>query len=52
MCLACVDKKSHIEHLQKLAAKLMEEGMIDKLSECKTDEELYLTINSSSKEDA
>jgi len=52
MCLACVDKKSHIEHLQKLAAKLMEEGMIDKLSECKTDEELYLTINSSRKEDA
>lgn len=50
MCLACVDKQSHIEYLQKLATKLMEKGMIDKLSECKTDEELYQTINSSGKE--
>lgn len=45
MCMACVDKQSHIEHLQKLAMKLMEEGMIDKLSRCETDDELYKTIN-------
>lgn len=45
MCMACVDKQSHIEHLQKLAVKLMEEGMIDKLGRCETDDELYKTIN-------
>ena len=45
MCMACVDKQSHIEHLQKLAMKLMEEGMIDKLGRCETDDELYKTIN-------
>lgn len=45
MCMACVDKQSHIEHLQKLAVKLMEEEMIDKLGRCETDDELYKTIN-------
>lgn len=45
MCLACVDKESHIEHLQKLAVKLMEEDMIEKLSNCETADELYKTIN-------
>lgn len=45
MCMACVDKQSHIEHLQKVAVKLMEEGMIDKLGRCETDNELYKTIN-------
>lgn len=45
MCLACVDKEAHIELLQKIAVKLMTPGMIDKLAECKTDNELYLVIN-------
>lgn len=45
MCLACVDKEAHIELLQKIAVKLMTPGMIDKLAECKTDNELYLAIN-------
>ena len=51
MCMACVDKKSHIDHLQKIAAKLMEKGMIEKLSNCSSDEELYSTINGVWKEE-
>ena len=45
MCLACKDKQSHIEKLQKIALRLMEPGMIDALAECKDKEELYQTIN-------
>ena len=45
MALACVDKDSHISLLQKVAVKLMKEGMIDKLSACESDEELYDLIN-------
>ena len=51
MCLACVDQKSHIDHLKKIAEKLMEDGMIDKLSKCDSDQDLYKTINSKRKED-
>ena len=52
MCLACVDQKSHIDHLKKIAEKLMEEGMIEKLSNCNSDKELYETINGKGKEEA
>ena len=45
MCMACVDKKSHINHLQKIAEKLMEKGMIEKLTNCNSDYELYSIIN-------
>ena len=45
MALACVDKDSHIGYLSKIAMKLMKEGMIEKLSSCETDEELYELIN-------
>ena len=45
MCMACVDKKTHINHLQKIAARLMEQGMIEKLSNCNSDYELYMAIN-------
>ena len=45
MCLACVDKESHIGQLQKIARKLMVEGTIDKLAESETAEELYRIIN-------
>lgn len=45
MCLACVDKESHIELLQKIAVKLMSQGAIERLSNCKTDDELYQEIN-------
>lgn len=46
MCLACVDKVSHLEKLQGIAEKLMIDGMIDQISKCQTDLELYNLINS------
>ncbi|MBR5341924.1 MAG: PTS sugar transporter subunit IIA [Erysipelotrichaceae bacterium] len=45
MCLACVDKESHIGKLSKIAMKLMEKDMIEKLANCDSKEELYKTIN-------
>jgi len=45
LCLACTDKKSHMEKLQKVAMKLMEQGMIEALGKCQSSEELYKTIN-------
>lgn len=45
MCLACVDNKSHIGYLQKIASILMKEGMIDNLCKCKSEEEMYSIIN-------
>ncbi|MBQ6478759.1 MAG: PTS sugar transporter subunit IIA [Erysipelotrichaceae bacterium] len=45
MCLACVDKVSHIETLQKIARVLMRKGSIERLAESKTVEELYQRIN-------
>ena len=45
MCLACVDKTSHIETLQKIARVLMQKGSIERLAESKTVEELYQKIN-------
>ena len=45
MCLACTDKVSHIETLQKIARILMREGSIERLAEAKTVEELYSRIN-------
>ena len=45
MCLACVDKTSHIETLQKIARVLMQKGSIERLVESKTVEELYQRIN-------
>ena len=45
MCLACTDKTAHIEKLQKIAMKLMQEGTIERLAACETAEELYHIIN-------
>jgi len=45
MCLACVDKQSHIEKLQKVAMHLMEKGKIEALIRCENEEELYEMIN-------
>ena len=45
MCLACTDRESHIGNLSKIAMRLMEKDMIEKLSLCQSDEELYETIN-------
>lgn len=45
MCLACTDRQSHMEKIQKIALRLMKEGMIDDLAACKTKEELYEVFN-------
>ncbi|MBQ1483586.1 MAG: PTS sugar transporter subunit IIA [Erysipelotrichaceae bacterium] len=45
MCLACTDRQSHMEKIQKIAMRLMEEGTIERLAECKTDKELYEVFN-------
>lgn len=45
MCLACTDKEAHIQLLSEVARKLMNDGIIDKLLQCKDLEELYQLIN-------
>ena len=45
MCLACVDKHSHMEAIQKVGRKLMAEGIIEELTECNNEEEIYQLIN-------
>lgn len=45
MTLACVDKQAHIERLQSIAMKLMEEGIIDQMCQCESDDELYHLLN-------
>lgn len=45
MCLACKDKGDHMEYLQKIARKLMEDNMINRLGSCTDTKELYATIN-------
>ena len=51
MCLACVDRSSHIELISKIGRKLMEKGVIDKMAGCMSPQELYLAINDTGKED-
>ncbi len=41
MCLACTDHTSHIQQLQNIAEKLMESSTLDKITACKTREELH-----------
>lgn len=45
MCLACVDKESHMAGIQKVAMKLMQDNAIENMISCKTKEELYKYIN-------
>ena len=45
MCLACVDKESHMAGIQKVAMKLMQDNAIENMLVCKTKEELYKYIN-------
>lgn len=45
MCLACVDKESHMAGIQKVAMKLMQDNAIYNMLACKTKEELYKYIN-------
>lgn len=41
MCLACTDKTSHINKLQKIAEILMDQDIVEKMIACKNEEELY-----------
>ena len=41
MCLACVDKTSHINKLQSIAETLMDQDIVEKIMACKNEEELY-----------
>ena len=45
MCIACVDKTSHMELLQEVAKKLMTDGILNKMKQCRTSEELYALFN-------
>ena len=45
MCLACVDKQEHMEGIQRVAMKLMQDEAIEKMLMCKSDEELYKYMN-------
>ena len=45
MCLACVDKESHMQNIQNLATKLMVDNSVEMMRSCKTAEELYAFIN-------
>ncbi|MEG0367146.1 MAG: PTS sugar transporter subunit IIA [Coprobacillus sp.] len=45
LCLACIDKTSHMDNLQVIAEKLMVDNMVEQIYNCKTTEELYQLIN-------
>lgn len=45
MCLACVDKESHMSKIQAIAFKLMSEGIIEQMLACDSVESLYELIN-------
>ena len=45
LCIACIDKSSHIDSLQKIAGKLISDGVIEKIATCKSNDELYKLIN-------
>ena len=41
LCLACVDKISHIENLKIIAEKLMIDGVIEAIGSCISEDEVY-----------
>lgn len=45
MCLACTDKKTHVELLSQIAKKLMKEGFIEYIANCSSLDELYQAMN-------
>lgn len=45
ICLACTDQESHLERLQSIGMKLMEDGMIERMHACQSEDELYHLIN-------
>ncbi|MDQ0360360.1 PTS sugar transporter subunit IIA [Breznakia pachnodae] len=45
LCLACIDKISHLDKLQKVATTLMDDSIIEKMCACKSEQELYEILN-------
>ena len=45
LCLACIDRTSHINELKKVAGQLMKDGMLDRMCRCESNEQLYELIN-------
>ncbi len=46
MCLACTDKATHMQVLSEVARKLMSSDFIERLAQCRSEDELYCAINS------
>ena len=46
LCLACVDKESHMNALTKVAGALMDETVFESLMNASTVEEAYEALNS------
>lgn len=45
ICLACVDRKTHLERLGRVAELLLEDSFVQRMTECDSEEELYELIN-------
>lgn len=45
MCLACVDRESHIARLQAVAEKLLDDTFVARMVACASDQELYELVN-------
>ena len=45
MCLACVDRESHIARLQAVAEKLLDDTFVERMVACGSDQELYELVN-------
>lgn len=45
MCLACVDRESHIARLQGVAEKLLDETFVERMVACSSGQELYELVN-------
>lgn len=45
MCLACVDRESHIARLQTVAEKLLDDTFVGRMVACASEQQLYELVN-------
>ena len=45
MCLACTDRQAHISRLSKIAERLLDETILERMLACEDADELYALIN-------
>lgn len=45
MCLACVDRESHIARLQAVAEKLLDDTFVGRMVACTSEQQLYELVN-------